>query len=75
MSVWNHNGSVVEMLNLNQLVADLKNTLETKPNFLQEKIREYFLENPHHLALSMFPDVSAYVCSIIGTQHCMHLFI
>ena len=61
MSVWNHNGSVVEMLNLNKLVTDLKNTLKEKPNFLQEKIREYFLENPHHLTLSMIPDVSVYI--------------
>lgn len=27
-------------------------------NFLQRKVREYFLENDHHLTLVMTPDVS-----------------
>ena len=29
------------------------------PGFLQGKLREYFLENKHHLTLVITPDVSA----------------
>ena len=31
------------------------------PTFLQDKLREYFLENKHHMTLVMTPDVSEVV--------------
>lgn len=56
-SVWNHDGDVMESLNLNKNVKRFKEDLENNPRFLQEKIDQYLIQNNHNLTLSMKPDV------------------
>lgn len=44
------------------------------PTFLQDKLREYFLENKHHMTLVMTPDVSEVVeatSHVHGIEHVM----
>ena len=55
-STWNHDGDVIEALNLNKNVERFKQDLQKNPKFLQEKIDEYLLTNKHQLTLSMKPN-------------------
>ncbi|VCX40263.1 unnamed protein product [Gulo gulo] len=55
-SCWNHDGDPVELLQLGGQVARLRQCLKENPHFLQEKVKQYFKNNPHKLTLSMTPD-------------------
>ncbi len=53
------------MVNLfSVLQEDLKS-----PTFLQDKLKQYFLENTHRLTLVMTPDVRTYVCVYVRYVH------
>uniref|UniRef100_UPI00398ED8F7 presequence protease, mitochondrial isoform X1 n=3 Tax=Pristiophorus japonicus TaxID=55135 RepID=UPI00398ED8F7 len=53
---WNHDGDPVEVLQISEKVARFRQSLKDNPRFLQDKVKHYFKENPHQLALSMSPD-------------------
>ncbi|XP_044770958.1 presequence protease, mitochondrial isoform X6 [Neomonachus schauinslandi] len=55
-SCWNHDGDPVELLKLGSQVARFRQCLKENPQFLQEKVKQYFKNNPHKLTLSMTPD-------------------
>ncbi|XP_039726911.1 presequence protease, mitochondrial isoform X3 [Pteropus medius] len=55
-SCWNHDGDPVELLKLGGQVAQFRRRLEENPEFLQEKVKQYFKNNQHKLTLSMRPD-------------------
>ncbi|XP_070830493.1 presequence protease, mitochondrial [Chaetodon trifascialis] len=55
-SSWNHDGDPVELLQINESVAQFRQALKENPRFLQDKVRHYFKENTHRLTLSMSPD-------------------
>lgn len=55
-SSWNHDGDPVELLRISDCVSRFKRALKDKPGFLQEKVQQYFRDNPHRLTLSMSPD-------------------
>ncbi|XP_036887766.1 presequence protease, mitochondrial [Sturnira hondurensis] len=55
-SCWNHDGDPVELLKLGSQVARFRQCLEENPQFLQEKVKQYFKNNQHKLTLSMKPD-------------------
>ncbi|XP_077614675.1 presequence protease, mitochondrial isoform X1 [Crocuta crocuta] len=53
---WNHDGDPVQLLQLGTQVAQFRQRLEENPDFLREKVRQYFKDNPHKLTLSMRAD-------------------
>uniref|UniRef100_A0A667GJX7 Presequence protease, mitochondrial n=1 Tax=Lynx canadensis TaxID=61383 RepID=A0A667GJX7_LYNCA len=53
---WNHDGDPVELLKLGSQVARFRQCLRENPEFLREKVKQYFKNNPHKLTLSMKPD-------------------
>ncbi|XP_042800678.1 presequence protease, mitochondrial isoform X3 [Panthera leo] len=53
---WNHDGDPVDLLKLGSQVARFRQCLRENPGFLQEKVKQYFKNNPHKLTLSMKPD-------------------
>ncbi|XP_037012447.2 presequence protease, mitochondrial [Artibeus jamaicensis] len=55
-SCWNHDGDPVELLKLGSQVARFRQCLKENPQFLQEKVQQYFKNNQHKLTLSMKPD-------------------
>lgn len=55
-SSWNHDGDPVELLRLSHSVEQFQQALKENPRFLQEKVQQYFKDNPHRLTLSMSPD-------------------
>lgn len=54
--VWTHGGDIVEMLSIGDHVKRFRNDLASSPTFLQDKIKHYFLNNPHQLTVVMTPD-------------------
>uniref|UniRef100_A0A5F8HD28 Presequence protease, mitochondrial n=1 Tax=Monodelphis domestica TaxID=13616 RepID=A0A5F8HD28_MONDO len=59
-SCWNHEGDPTELLNLGKQVTQFRKCLKENPNFLQEKVKQYFKNNQHRLTLSMSPDEKYY---------------
>ncbi|XP_038611635.1 presequence protease, mitochondrial [Tachyglossus aculeatus] len=59
-SCWNHEGDPVELLKLENQTARFRQCLKENPHFLQEKVQQYFKNNPHRLTLSMSPDETYY---------------
>ncbi|XP_063370921.1 presequence protease, mitochondrial [Cydia amplana] len=55
MPMWNHNGSVLDALKMNNLLKELKQNL-TKPSYIKDTIEKYFLQNNHKLVMTMQPD-------------------
>nr|WP_084067450.1 insulinase family protein [Desulfocicer vacuolatum] len=52
---WIHDGNPVSCLNLNEDLTRLKEDVKQK-GFLEGKIREYFLDNPHRVLFTLAPD-------------------
>ncbi|KAK3104887.1 hypothetical protein FSP39_012452 [Pinctada imbricata] len=55
-SVWNHDGDILRSLEVNKLVTKFKETLQSNPQFLQQKVKQYFKDNHHKLTLTMSPE-------------------
>ncbi|CAL1264212.1 unnamed protein product [Larinioides sclopetarius] len=55
-SMWNHNGHPISAFKVNDHVQWFLNQMKDKPHFLQDKVVQYFQENPHKLTLIMKPD-------------------
>ena len=54
--LWNHSGNPVDALYINTKVEEFRRHLQENPNYLKDKIRQYFVDNPHHLVTVMSPD-------------------
>ncbi len=52
---WMHGGDPVQALDFDQVLERLREKLQAK-GFLEGKIKEYFLENPHRVWLTLSPD-------------------
>lgn len=52
----NHNGDVIQAVNLTQQIEKLKSNIRANPKYLQEKVQQYFKDNRHKLVLTMSPD-------------------
>ena len=52
----NHNGDVIQAVNLSQQIDKLKQNIRENPKYLQEKVQQYFKDNHHKLILKMSPD-------------------
>uniref|UniRef100_A0A8D2AWE4 Presequence protease, mitochondrial n=1 Tax=Sciurus vulgaris TaxID=55149 RepID=A0A8D2AWE4_SCIVU len=59
-SCWNHDGDPVELLQLGNQLTKFRQCLKENPKFLQEKVKQYFMNNQHKLTLSMKPDEKYY---------------
>ncbi len=54
-SSWFHGGHPENILNFSQDVAKLRAELQKGP-YLEERIKEYFLDNPHRVVFTLVPD-------------------
>jgi len=54
--LWNHGGSPIEALYINSKVKQFRQQLQDNPNYIQDKIRQHFVENQHKLVTVMGPD-------------------
>ncbi|GBP87245.1 Presequence protease, mitochondrial [Eumeta japonica] len=55
MPLWNHNGKVIKVLKVNDLIAELKESI-TNPKHVRDTIERYFINNTHRLIMTMTPD-------------------
>ena len=46
------------MMAINDHVRRFRADLAASPTFLQDKVRKYFIDNPHKLTVTMTPDES-----------------
>ncbi|CAL4121780.1 unnamed protein product, partial [Meganyctiphanes norvegica] len=53
--LWNHGGDPTDALEFNKSLSRLKQSLEDNPQFLQDKLVEYFKNNAHKYILTMSP--------------------
>lgn len=54
--LWNHGSDPVEALYINSKVETFRKHLRYNPDYLKNKIREYFVDNTHQLVTVMEPD-------------------
>ncbi len=54
---WNHTEemSPVAPMKINEKIQKFKDDLNKNPNFLKEKVKQYFLDNQHQLVMKMSP--------------------
>jgi len=54
---WVHGGDPVTALDFDQAIDSLKQKI-AEPGYLVQKIQEYFIDNPHRVAMSLVPDTT-----------------
>lgn len=54
--LWNHGGDPVEALYINSKVEKFRKHLLENPNYLKDKVKQYFVDNTHQLVSVMEPD-------------------
>ena len=54
--MWNHDSDPVEPLFINSKVDRFRQELSKNPNYLKDKVRQYFIDNTHQLVTVMSPD-------------------
>ncbi|KAJ4443871.1 hypothetical protein ANN_05658 [Periplaneta americana] len=54
--LWNHDGDLVQALQMEQQVARLRHHLLENPRHLQDMVQRHMLANTHRLVLTMSPD-------------------
>ncbi|XP_068091898.1 presequence protease, mitochondrial isoform X2 [Hyperolius riggenbachi] len=59
-SSWNHGVDPVDMLKVGEKIEKFRQLLKENPGFLQEKVKQYFQDNPHRMTLTMSPDDDYY---------------
>nr|XP_033788785.1 presequence protease, mitochondrial-like [Geotrypetes seraphini] len=57
---WNHDGNPVDLLKMEDQITWFRQSLKQNSKFLQEKVKQYFKDNPHRLTLTMSPDETYY---------------
>ncbi|KAK3854782.1 hypothetical protein Pcinc_038757 [Petrolisthes cinctipes] len=53
--LWNLDGDPVEALKINSKINKFRKCLDENPKYLQEKVRQFFLQNNHKYSLTMTP--------------------
>ncbi len=48
----------LKSMRINEKVGRFRKEMSKNPRYLQEKVKAYFVDNPHHVVLSMVPDES-----------------
>ncbi|XP_060654365.1 presequence protease, mitochondrial-like [Drosophila nasuta] len=56
--LWNHEGDVVSNLRDSEMFAKLRNKLKENPNYFNEKVEKYLINNTHKLTITMQPTES-----------------
>ena len=56
--LWNQTEDPFPSLNINDKIKKLQDDLKNNPRFLQDKVKEHFCDNNHHLILTMSPEES-----------------
>ncbi|XP_053323284.1 presequence protease, mitochondrial [Spea bombifrons] len=59
-SAWNHDSDPVDQLKMEDKISQFRQCLKENPKFLQDKVQQYFQNNPHRMSLSMSPDEEYY---------------
>ncbi|XP_029657289.2 presequence protease, mitochondrial [Octopus sinensis] len=54
--LWNHDGNPVDGISINNRLQEFTKELKANPKYLQDKVKQYFKDNPHKLTLVMRPD-------------------
>ncbi|XP_034107394.1 presequence protease, mitochondrial-like isoform X1 [Drosophila albomicans] len=54
--LWNHDGDVVANLKISELFEKLQTKLKDNPNYFEQKLEKYFINNKHKLTLIMRPN-------------------
>ena len=54
--LWNHGSDPVEALYINSKVDKFRKHLRENPDYLKNKVRQYFIDNTHQLVAVMEPD-------------------
>ena len=52
---WNHLSDPFPLLNIEENIRKFRQNIELNPAYLQGKVRQYFVENQHHVVLTMTP--------------------
>ena len=52
---WNHISEPFQLLRIEDTLTRFKQQLASDPNYLKEMVRKYFVNNSHHLVLTMTP--------------------
>ncbi|KAM5156938.1 presequence protease, mitochondrial isoform 1-T2 [Mantella aurantiaca] len=55
-SSWNHDVDPVNMLKVGEKINRFRECVKENPNFLREKVKQYFQDNLHRMVLTMSPD-------------------
>ncbi|KAH8261545.1 hypothetical protein KR044_010912, partial [Drosophila immigrans] len=56
--LWNHEGDVVSNLRDSEMFATLRNRLKENPNYFEQKVEKYLINNTHKLTITMRPNES-----------------
>ncbi|KAE8752616.1 hypothetical protein FOCC_FOCC000738 [Frankliniella occidentalis] len=54
--LWNHDVNIFDALRQADQISKLRSNLKKSPSYLQDKVKEYLVDNSHRLILSMSPD-------------------
>ena len=52
---WNHISDPFSLLKIEDTLQRFRSELKSDPSYLQEVVRKYFVDNPHHIVLTMTP--------------------
>lgn len=55
--IWNHNGKILDVMEVNKLINKLHDNMQKNPKYLQEMVKKHFKDNKHRLTLTMTPDL------------------
>ncbi|XP_015189441.1 PREDICTED: presequence protease, mitochondrial [Polistes dominula] len=56
MSLWNHDCDIKQSLRINELVTKFLDKMKNNPNYLQDLVQKYLINNNHRLTVTMSPD-------------------
>eukprot|EP00042_Codosiga_hollandica_P049515 m.576397 g.576397 ORF g.576397 m.576397 type:complete len:1026 (-) comp57899_c0_seq4:23-3100(-) len=56
MPSWVHNGDVVQLMRVSDLVAEFRRKMLESPTYLQDLTKKYFVDNQHQLSVTMEPN-------------------
>ncbi|XP_052861714.1 presequence protease, mitochondrial [Anopheles cruzii] len=54
--LWNHDGDLIQAMNVSEAVRTLRQNIDANPKYLQHKVEYYFRNNRHRLTMTMSPD-------------------
>ncbi|XP_044747595.1 presequence protease, mitochondrial isoform X1 [Coccinella septempunctata] len=55
--IWNHDGHILNIMEVNKLLGKLQENMQNNPKYLQEMVKKHFKDNKHRLTITMTPDV------------------